>query len=142
MAQKKNFVMQLYHADDRKRRLWLEYRKYAAKADNWLRSMNPLAPKGLRVMKLSQGTFLLDDSSFVDRRLITRGIWEEHQLDRMAQAFRSSTTLEDAVFLDIGAYWGLYAILAKKAGIPEVHVFEPDPRNRAQLHAQFCSSIT
>ena len=106
------------------------------KIADWLASHNPRVPPGMHVMKLSYGTFLLDHSSLVDRYLIKHGSWEKRQLERMTQAFRAAPTLDDAVFLDIGAYWGLYAIQAQKHGIPEVHVFEPDPKNRAQLYAQ------
>ncbi|MPZ32613.1 MAG: FkbM family methyltransferase [Rhodospirillales bacterium] len=41
-----------------------------------------------------------------------------------------------AVFLDIGAHWGLYALVARQSGMfDRIVAFEPDPTNYGQLQA-------
>ena len=43
---------------------------------------------------------------------------------------------DGAVFLDIGAHWGFYALLAcRKGWFERIVAFEPDPANYAQLQA-------
>lgn len=78
---------------------------------------------------------ILDNTSVVDQHLLKRGEWERSQIDVMTASFREYRNA-DSVFLDIGSYFGLYGLLAKKNGITEVHFVEPDQRNFSQLHAQ------
>lgn len=83
---------------------------------------------------------LLDESSLVDREILVNGEWEPDQqahLFETAEALIGRAAERPAVFLDVGAYWGLYAIRACRSGLfDRVIAFEPEPRNRAQLHAQ------
>ncbi|MDR3374235.1 MAG: FkbM family methyltransferase [Ancalomicrobiaceae bacterium] len=96
----------------------------------------------LCLARRSDLTLLLDTTSYVDINLLWQWEWEREQCAVMAEALRLFGS-DDPVFLDIGAYWGLYAMLAVKAGVRQVHAFEPDPRNHAQLHAQlFLNDLT
>lgn len=88
-------------------------------------------------------TLLLDPSSLVDRTVLKSGKWEQQQLALMDRATRAMSTTERGAFLDIGAYWGLYGILAHRAGARDVHIFEPDRRNFSQLQSQlFLNRLT
>ena len=80
---------------------------------------------------------LLDRENTVDRQVFIAGDWEPDSVgalfELIEQHYRPG---EKAVFVDIGAHWGLYALLAHKAGIYErIVAFEPDPTNYAQLQA-------
>lgn len=81
---------------------------------------------------------LLDQDNTVDRQIFLTGTWEREHLDTLfglAQEQRRQHG-EEAVFLDIGAHWGLYALLAHKSGMfGRIVAFEPDPTNYAQLQA-------
>ncbi|HSF90840.1 MAG TPA: FkbM family methyltransferase [Paracoccaceae bacterium] len=79
---------------------------------------------------------LLDKSSLVDRSIINDGSWEKVQYDYLMAALDDLRKRGDCVFLDIGSYWGLYGLSAVKMAVPEVHLFEAEPHNRAQLYAQ------
>ena len=81
-------------------------------------------------------TLLLDRTSMVDQFMIDRGHWESNHINLMREAVRKLLVPTNGVFLDVGAYWGLYAMRAVQEGAKEVHAFEPDPRNYAQLQAQ------
>jgi precorrin-6B methylase 2 len=80
--------------------------------------------------------FLLDSSEMTDREVIETGTWEPEQLahfDRLIECFRR----RDAAFLDIGAGWGLFSMLAFNAQVfSTIYAFEPDARQFGQLHAQ------
>ena len=81
---------------------------------------------------------LLDQHNAVDWQLLISGTWEQPQLqalfDLTKEQLRRRKT--DAVFLDIGAHWGLYALAAHKSGLfDKIVAFEPDPTNYAQLQA-------
>ena len=79
---------------------------------------------------------LLDDSSIVDHMVIHTGEWEGptvRHLMRLAEAFRGKN---DAVFLDLGSYWGYYTLMMYSTGIfREMHAVDADRYNFAQLQA-------
>jgi len=80
---------------------------------------------------------LLDRTSMVDQHVISGG-WEQTQLDRLFSYVAHFTAATDKrYFLDIGAYWGLYALIARQQKwFSDIIAFEPDPLNRSQLCAQ------
>jgi len=81
---------------------------------------------------------LLDQENAVDRQVFLSGAWEPEcvgQLFAMIEQERRHCTAE-AVFLDVGAHWGLYSLLAHRTGyFSRIVAFEPDPTNYAQLQA-------
>lgn len=81
-------------------------------------------------------TVLLDKRSDVDICVHNKGEWETPQREMISNRIAGLENKADCVFLDIGAYWGMYGLLAHQQGIGEVHFFEPDPSNRNQLQAQ------
>jgi FkbM family methyltransferase len=80
--------------------------------------------------------FMLDRASLVDRTVIETGRWEPQQVSfftNLAEHFRGQ---KNNVFLDIGAYWGLYSFLFLKTGIfDQIVAFEADAHNFAQLQS-------
>ncbi len=93
---------------------------------------------GRYLVERRQGlTLLLDRSNAVDRELHTSGIWEPESVGRLfALVDKERGFCPDAVFLDIGAHWGFYALLARSKGwFERIVAFEPDPANYAQLQA-------
>lgn len=94
---------------------------------------------GRYLVERRQGlTLLLDRSNAVDWELHTSGIWEPESVGRLfALAGKERGYCPDgAVFLDIGAHWGFYALLAHGKGwFERIVAFEPDPANYAQLQA-------
>lgn len=94
---------------------------------------------GRYLVERRQGlTLLLDRSNAVDWLINVSGAWEPESVERlfaMAEAERGYCP-DGAVFLDIGAHWGFYALLAHKMGwFERIVAFEPDPANYAQLQA-------
>jgi FkbM family methyltransferase len=88
-------------------------------------------------------TLLLDRSNLIDRRLIYwpvfPGGWEGAQKTYLeAQSRRlASLSLGPMRFLDVGAHWGYYSLLAQRWGLfAKIDAYEPDPINHAQLQAQ------
>ena len=83
-------------------------------------------------------TLLLDRTNDVDWQIHVKGAWEPQSVARLfalANAERRHCP-DGAVFLDIGAHWGFYALLAHKTGwFQRIVAFEPDPANYAQLQA-------
>jgi FkbM family methyltransferase len=81
---------------------------------------------------------LLDRTSIVDYRIIRGKGWESQQINRLfsyIEAFRDFSGKR--YFLDLGAYWGLYSLIAhRRHWFDCIIAFEPDPLNRSQLHAQ------
>jgi FkbM family methyltransferase len=81
---------------------------------------------------------LLDRDNIIDWQLFIAGKWERPQF---AELFGLATEQlrrrkADAVFLDVGAHWGLYALAAHQSGMfSRIVAFEPDPISFAQLHA-------
>jgi FkbM family methyltransferase len=94
---------------------------------------------GRYIVERRQGlTLLLDRSNAVDWELHTSGLWESESVGRLfALADKERGHCPDgAVFLDIGAHWGFYALLAHARGwFERIVAFEPDPENYAQLQA-------
>lgn len=79
---------------------------------------------------------VLDKSSLVDKAIIDHGAWEPEQVAFFFGTAANFLGERDTVFLDVGAYWGLYSLLAKRAGINQIFSFEPDRCNFSQLEAQ------
>jgi FkbM family methyltransferase len=137
-----NIISQIYHASDRRSRI----RKEIHKNNRRLRrlfglAMPPRMPaipvdKCVVAYQWNGLSVLLDRTSLVDRCIIENGNWESAQILEMQAAIEAVSDKNDTVFLDVGAYWGLYGMLAHKMGVQHVHLFEPDKRNRAQLYAQ------
>jgi FkbM family methyltransferase len=81
---------------------------------------------------------LLDHDNIVDRGIFLTGTWEKEHLDTLFALMAEQRRHFDgeAVFLDIGAHWGLYALIAHKSGLfKRIVAVEPDPVNYAQLQA-------
>ncbi len=81
---------------------------------------------------------LLDRDNIIDWHLFITGRWERPQFTELfglaAEQLRRRKA--DAVFLDVGAHWGLYALAAHQSGMfSRIVAFEPDPISFAQLHA-------
>lgn len=80
---------------------------------------------------------ILDRSSLVDNHVITMGEWEPEQVSfftHLAEHYRGKP---NNVFLDIGAYWGLYSLIFNRTGIfDQIFTFEADAHNFSQLQAQ------
>lgn len=83
------------------------------------------------------GLFLLDRSSGLDRHVIKRGSWEAEQIAMLESLARAAKRAgQRAIFLDVGSYFGLYALHMARTGLfDEVHAFEANPVNFAQLQA-------
>ena len=94
---------------------------------------------GRYLVERRQGlTLLLDRSNAVDRELHTSGIWEPQSVERLFALTEQERGYcpDGSVFLDIGAHWGFYALLARAKGwFERIVAFEPDPANYAQLQA-------
>lgn len=83
-------------------------------------------------------TLLLDQENAVDRQLFISGAWEPECVDQLFGMIEQERRHHrgEAVFLDVGSHWGLYALLAHKTGyFSRIVAFEPDPTNYAQLQA-------
>ncbi len=81
---------------------------------------------------------LLDRENAIDWQLTLSGEWERPHLTKLLDLARQQLphSRNGAIFLDIGAHWGLYALKARQSGMFEqVVAFEPDPQNYAQLQA-------
>jgi FkbM family methyltransferase len=81
---------------------------------------------------------LLDRENAVDWQLILSGEWERPHLTKLLDLANRQLpySKNGAVFLDIGAHWGLYALKARQTGMfSQIVAFEPDPQNYAQLQA-------
>jgi FkbM family methyltransferase len=79
---------------------------------------------------------LLDKSSLVDKAIIENGAWEPEQMSFFFGTMGNFLGEANTVFLDVGAYWGLYSLLARRAGINRIFAFEPDRCNFSQLQTQ------
>ena len=79
---------------------------------------------------------LLDSASIVDRAVIKQGDWEPHLREKLFGYANRYFGDRDQVFIDVGSYFGLYAIHASRnAGFSSIYAFEADPLNFAQLQA-------
>lgn len=87
---------------------------------------------GYAVVRRHNACFLLDHRNFVDRQLAFFA-YEEAQLDYFLSRM---TRLRADIFLDVGANFGLYSVLAVGADASRrVIAIEPDRRSLAQLEA-------
>jgi len=87
-------------------------------------------PGGFKVGRRDNLLWLLNYRNYVDRQLGLFGGWEPQQLAYLLERMRPGCD----GFLDIGANFGLYALRVAQSGLAsEIHAFEPDPRNYAQL---------
>lgn len=85
---------------------------------------------GYKIKEYEGLHFLLSYRNFVDRHIAFFG-FERPQRDYLLQHMRTNGC---DCFLDIGANIGLYALTVAHSGlVPEIHAFEPDPRNYAQF---------
>jgi len=83
-------------------------------------------------------TLLLDSEGLVDRYLLGPGRWEHEQIEFLFSPLTNGDVSGDCVFLDIGAYFGLYAFEAlAHPCFSSVHAFEANPVNFAQLTANW-----
>lgn len=82
-------------------------------------------------------SLFLDKSSLVDRAIIENGSWDPDHLGYLTNtALRHARGSRDLVFLDIGAYFGLYAMLMARTNLfGKIVAFEADPLNFRQLCA-------
>lgn len=92
--------------------------------------------KGTDIYDRLDLTLVLDKSSLVDKAIIEHGTWEPEQVSFFFGTMANFLGESKTVFLDVGAYWGLYSLLAKRAGIGKIFAFEPDRHNFSQLQAQ------
>ena len=77
---------------------------------------------------------LIDQNCPVGRNMLSRGMWERPQIEFLEAEFTRRRRSETAVFLDIGAYWGLYSLYFEKQGIfDRIVAFEPNPRSQTML---------
>lgn len=81
---------------------------------------------------------LLDRDNIIDWHLFIAGKWERPQFTELfglaTEQLRRRKA--DAVFIDVGAHWGLYALAAYQSGMfSRILAFEPDPISFGQLHA-------
>jgi FkbM family methyltransferase len=68
--------------------------------------------------------------------VIDTGTWEPKQLEYFAGLVERFRGKPNAVFFDIGSYWGLYSFLTLQAGVfDEIYAFDADRHNFAQLQA-------
>src|SRR4051812_3979529 len=75
---------------------------------------------------------LLDQENAIDRQIFISGAWEPDCVDMLFRLIEQERQRHkgEAVFLDVGAHWGLYSLLAWKTGhFDRVVAFEPDPTN-------------
>jgi len=82
--------------------------------------------------------FLFDINNSMDKWTLAFGDYEREQyselLRRAAELKKRLNTR--MTFLDVGAHWGWYGLMAYKSGLFErVACFEPDPTNMGQLQA-------
>lgn len=78
-------------------------------------------------------TFLLDLGNYIDSRMFLEGCYERAGVELLNDYV---DRYDCRWAIDVGANIGAYTIpLAKNPKLVEVHAFEPDPRNHAQLWA-------
>lgn len=81
-------------------------------------------------------TLLLDRKSLVDYAVIEHGEWEAPQVSYLTGLIKESLKTHPVTFLDLGSYWGLYSLMAMRAGVQTIHAFDADRHNFAQLQSQ------
>jgi FkbM family methyltransferase len=80
---------------------------------------------------------LFDTENVVDKYLLAFGFYEDEQRTQLfREAAKAVEPGKTAVFIDIGAHWGVYSLWAYSTGLfTRVIAVEPDPRNVDQMHA-------
>ena len=81
---------------------------------------------------------LLDRENAIDWQLTLSGEWERPHLTKLLDLAKQQLpySKNGAVFLDVGAHWGLYALKARQSEMfSQIVAFEPDPQTYAQLQA-------
>jgi FkbM family methyltransferase len=68
---------------------------------------------------------LLDTKDYISRKLLIGGGFEP---DLVAAIERRIAQRKPTLFIDVGSNLGLYSCIAARAGVPEIHSFEPNPR--------------
>jgi len=90
---------------------------------------------GYKVKRYKGFLLLLNYRNSLDRKI---GLHGGHEMEQFAYFFSKMKKGCD-VFVDIGANIGTYSLQAVKLGMAkEIHAFEPDPRNYAQLQGNLC----
>ncbi len=93
----------------------------------------------------SGNQFLLDLDNYIDSLLFVKGGFESKEIEALAGCAADAGC---QVFVDVGANFGLFTVaIGRKVWCREVHAFEPDPRNFAQLMAnvflnELCEKVT
>lgn len=103
-----------------------------------LRKLRKIFYRGIKrdkfqIAKREVGTFLLNYSNYIDRKILVDGNYESEQFAKFSGL---ATTIGAEFFFDIGANIGLYTV--QMARLPTIHTifsFEPMPANRNQLYA-------
>ena len=76
-------------------------------------------------------SYFLNYREATDVKIIKHGRWEARQVEYF---FARAEAFGCGVFLDIGAYFGYYSLLAAKHGrFSRIHAIEPSPRNYRRL---------
>ena len=68
---------------------------------------------------------LLDTKDYISRKILIGGGFEPDLVDAIE---RRISLRKPALFIDVGSNLGLYSCIAARAGVPEIHSFEPNPR--------------
>lgn len=82
---------------------------------------------------------LLEKNATVDEALLSQGTWEYRQLEEIKKLTQkcAATFKGKKVFIDIGSYWGWYALNMERMGVfDSIIAIEADVHNYSQLQAQ------
>ena len=103
------------------------------------RFLYPSFGRNIGVYRFQGLSLLLRTQSRVDRRVIEAGAMEPEQVAGLTEIVKLARKAHagPAVFFDIGAYYGFYALTMRRLGVfDRIIAFEPDAMNFAQLGAQ------
>lgn len=107
----------------------------AASEENLFAGRRPAAIYN-RILSGTPLVLMLEHGTMVDNSVIDASWWEDDIIQALRQQVKDYGKDRPKYFLDVGAYWGLYALLfAKTGGFKQIHAFESDPYNYAQLQA-------
>lgn len=96
--------------------------------------MHNLPNENFALFTSGRWKLLLDRNSLVDQNIIRFGAWEAEQMAFLFGLLKPFAAKGDAIFLDIGAYFGVYSLFAAESGMfSEIHAFEADRHNFEQL---------
>lgn len=88
---------------------------------------------GYAIRRSNGALFLLNYHNQVDRQVAFYG---DYEADRRRYLFLHIAQHGCDLFLDVGANFGIYSILAARGGLADrIVAFEPDQRNRVQMEA-------